>query len=101
MERCRSELSYNPRYFRVMVSQYGALGAVRRLLAAPAVSDGFVTLWERQRLDLSVEALVLDDRFAAPVHRDEREVARKRLDDFGHGPAELEKAFRIPAYADA
>ena len=40
----------------------GALGAVRRLLAAPAVSDGFVTLWERQRLDLAVESLVVDER---------------------------------------
>ena len=64
IERSRAELRYNPRYFRVMVTQHGALGAVRRLLAAPAVSDGFVTLWERQRLDLTVEALVVDPRFA-------------------------------------
>jgi hypothetical protein len=87
IERSRAELRYNPRYFRVMVTQYGALGAVRRLLAAPAVSDGFVTLWERQRLDLTVEALVVDPRFAHLFTDDEREVARKRLDDFGHGPA--------------
>ena len=87
IERSRTELRYNPRYFRVMVTQYGALGAARRLLAAPAVSDGFVTLWERQRLDLTVEALVVDPRFAHLFTDKEREVARKRLDDFGHEPA--------------
>jgi hypothetical protein len=87
IERCRAELRYNPRYFRVMVTQYGALGATRRLLNAPAVSDGFVTLWERQRLDLSVEALVLDERFAHFFSDEEREIARKRLHDFGYGPA--------------
>ncbi|MGD9526410.1 MAG: DUF262 domain-containing protein [Pseudonocardia sp.] len=87
IERSRAELRYNPRYFRVMVTQYGALGAARRLLGAPAVSDGFVTLWERQRLDLTVEALVVDPRFAHLFADEEREVARKRLDDFGHEPA--------------
>lgn len=86
MERCKNELSYNPRYFRIMVSQHGALGAVRKLLAAPAVSDGFVALWERQRLDLSIEALVLDNRFAAIFSEDERDVARNRLVDFGYAP---------------
>jgi len=86
IERCRAELRYNPRYFRVMVTQYGALGAARRLLNAPAVSDGFVTLWEKNRLDLSVESLVIDERFAHLFSEDERDVARRRLDDFGYGP---------------
>jgi hypothetical protein len=86
IERSRSELRYNPRYFRVMVTQYGALGAARRLLHAPAVSDGFVTLWERGRLDLSVESLALDPRFAHLFTSEELSIARKRLDDFGYGP---------------
>ena len=46
-----------------------------------------MTLWERQRLDLTVEALVVDPRFAHLFTDEEREVARKRLDDFGHEPA--------------
>lgn len=86
IERCRAELRYNPRYFRVMVTQHGALEAARRLLHAPAVSDGFVSLWERQRLDLAVEALVVDERFAHLFTEEELTVARKRLDDFGYGP---------------
>lgn len=86
VERCRAELRYNPRYFRVMITQHGALEAARRLLRAPAVSDGFVTLWERGRLDLTVETLVVDGRFSSLFTDEERAVARKRLDDFGYGP---------------
>ena len=85
-ERCRVELGYNPRYFKSMLAQHGALGAVRRLLAAQAVSDGFVFLWEHQRLDLSVESLVLDDRFSHLFGAEEQKVARTRLDDFGYDP---------------
>ena len=84
IDRCMTELHYNPRYFRTMVSQHGALGAVRKILHAPAVSDGFVALWERHRLDLSVEALVLDDRFAHIFTEEERDIARNRLIDFGY-----------------
>lgn len=87
VERCRSELSYNPRYFRIMITQYGALGASRRLLAAPVVSDGFVRLWEKQRLDLAVESLAIDERFAHLFTEQEQATARQRLDDFGYGPA--------------
>jgi hypothetical protein len=85
-ERCRRELDYNPRYFVSMLAQHGSLGAVRRLLAAPAVSDGFVLLWERQRLDLSVEAIVIDPRFAHLFTEQEREIAGRRLEDFGYDP---------------
>ncbi|MCD2186606.1 GmrSD restriction endonuclease domain-containing protein [Actinomycetospora soli] len=87
IDRCTKELRYNPRYFRVMISQHGALGATQRLLSAPAVSDGFVKLWEHQRLDLTAEALVLDPRFAALFTDSERKVARARLDDFGYSGA--------------
>lgn len=83
VDRCVRELRYNPRYFRVMISQHGALGATRRLLSAPAVSDGFVKLWEHQRLDLTVEALVLDSRFGDLFTETEQATARSRLDDFG------------------
>ncbi|RTL70275.1 MAG: DUF262 domain-containing protein [Pseudonocardiaceae bacterium] len=82
IDACKKDLGYNPKQFRVMVNQYGALGAVRRLLNAPAVSDGFVTLWEHRRLDLTVEAVATDARFRNLFTEEELAVAIKRLDDF-------------------
>ncbi|MEQ3538901.1 DUF262 domain-containing protein [Pseudonocardia tropica] len=80
METCRTDLGYDPRYFREMVLQHGAVGAVRRLLASSTPSDGFVRLWEAGRLDLTVEALAVDPRFAALFGDRERHIAQRRLD---------------------
>ena len=46
-----SESLVNATRFLQMVSEIGSFEAARRLLAAPAVSDGFTALWERGRLD--------------------------------------------------
>jgi len=49
----------------------------------PRPSDGYTALYERGRLDLTVEALVLrpdwDDLFTA----EDRDLARQRLTDYG------------------
>jgi hypothetical protein len=87
LQRSADELGYQPRKLRVMVNQLGAVGAGKRLLAESAVSDGFVLLWERQRLDLSVEALVTDPRFSGLFDPEERAVAQARLDEFGYAAA--------------
>jgi hypothetical protein len=47
-----------------MLAELGPLETARKLLNAPAVSDGFSNLWDRGRLDLTVEALVLRPEFA-------------------------------------
>ncbi|GAA3989853.1 hypothetical protein FOF52_17840 [Thermobifida alba] len=48
------------------------------------VTDGFSALWERGRLDLTVEAVVCEARFAPLFSDGELEVARKRLSQFGY-----------------
>jgi hypothetical protein len=46
-----------------MLAQYGPLETSRKLLAAPAVSDGFAELWERGPMDFTVEAAVVEPQF--------------------------------------
>jgi hypothetical protein len=82
--RALSEAGYNATYFHNMLAQLGPLEAARKLLAAPAVSDGFAALWERGRMDLTVEAIVSDPRFAPLFSESEIEIARRRLEQFGY-----------------
>jgi hypothetical protein len=83
----KADLGYTATRFLQMVSEVGGIQAARQLLAAPAVSDGFTTLWERHRLDLSVEAHVLRKEFQPLFTAQERSVARQRLRDYGYtGP---------------
>ena len=83
IDACQRDLRYNPSYLRLLISQHGALGTARRLLVQPAVSDGFVKLWENKRLDLTIEALVLASRFTDLFTEPEQATARARLTDFG------------------
>ncbi|WP_168705445.1 GmrSD restriction endonuclease domain-containing protein [Gordonia paraffinivorans] len=82
--RALAETGYNATHYRAMLAQLGPRETARRLLAAPTVSDGFAELWERGRMDLTVEAVVVDPEFAGLFSDEEREVARRRLDQFGY-----------------
>jgi len=55
----------------------------RRLLNASTVSQGFSALWEKGRLDLTVEALVIQGDFPSLFTDAEVESARQRLAQFG------------------
>src|SRR5262245_22884650 len=79
----KRDLGYNATRFLQMITDEGGLVAARRLLHASAVSDGFTTLWEHARLDLSVEAHVLRPEYAGLFTDAERRIARRRLKDYG------------------
>ncbi len=85
-DRGREEANYNAAYFLSMLAQHGPRETAHKLLAARATSDGFAELWERGRLDLTVEAIVIDPKFSELFTPDEIEVARKRLEQFGYKP---------------
>lgn len=93
--RARSEAGYNATIFLRMLSEQGPLETARRLITASQPSDGFTQLWERHRLDLTVEAQVLRPEFDALFTDEERDRCRSRLADYGytrarqHGATEM------------
>lgn len=58
-ERLKREIGYNATRFIQMVGELGGVEAARHLLQGQNASDGFTTLWEHRRLEMSVEAHVL------------------------------------------
>ena len=73
--RAKEEAGYNATAFRQMVAKHGGLETARRLINANKVSDGYTALWMRRRLDLTVEAKVIEtprfhslDGFALEPH---------------------------------
>ncbi len=82
-ETAKRELGYNATRFLQMISEQGGLTAARHLLWSDAPSEGFTTLWERGRLDLTVEAHILRDEFASLFTDEDRERARTRLEQYG------------------
>lgn len=90
-QRAKSEAGYNASRFLSMVSEQGGYEAARTLLHAQKVSDGYTALWERKRLDLTVEALILKPEWQDLFSNAERETARQRLTDYGYDVDKLDR----------
>lgn len=85
-QTAKRELGYNATRFRQMLGEQGGLVTARQLLWSDTPSDGFTTLWERHRLDLTVEDHVLRAEFATLFSDAEREQALNRLKAYGWRP---------------
>lgn len=77
------DLSYNATRFLQLVESRGGVHAAKQLLRG-VPSDGFATLWEKGRLDLSMEAHVLRPEFRSLFTDHEVRVAEERLRQFGY-----------------
>lgn len=77
-------LNYTPTRFLQMVNEYGGIQAAKKLLATSGGESGFLILWQKERLDLSMEALVLKPEYHELFTQTELDEARKRLTDLGY-----------------
>jgi hypothetical protein len=79
------ELGYVPVRFLQMIDEYGALRTAKKLLATEDfIQEGVKKLWELKRLDLSVEALVINEKYSKLFLKEEKMIAQKRLKDLGY-----------------
>ena len=86
--RAKSEADYTASIFFNMIDEKGGLATAKHLINASKPSDGYTALWERQRLDLTVEALVIENSKWHHLFDDaELERAKKRLDAYGYNLA--------------
>ena len=82
--RALSECGYNATRFLHMLYEHRGLETARILLRASKVSEGYIALWERKRLDLTVEAVILTPEWHTLFSEDERQIARVRLAEYGY-----------------
>jgi hypothetical protein len=87
--RATSEAGYTPTRFLAMVAERGGLDTARYLLHAPNVSDGYEALCKRGRLDLTVEALILQPQWGELFTDEEKRIAVGRLREYGCSEQDL------------
>lgn len=80
--RVVKETGYRPTYFLQMVVETSGHEAAMHLIHAGQPSDGYTELYSRKRLDLTVEALVLQPKWRPLFTDDDRAKARGRLQDY-------------------
>lgn len=84
-QRALSEAGYKATRFLHMLHDHGGLQTARMLIHASTVSEGYAALWERRRLDLTVEAMIHDNERWHPLFTpDELAICQRRLADYGY-----------------
>lgn len=84
--RALREADYPAKRFHQMLCDHGGLETAKRLINASNVSEGYTALWERKRLDLTVEALIQRNEWRELFTEEELNRALKRLRDYGYSP---------------
>ena len=67
-----------------MLGTKGGLAVAKSLISKPGGKNGFTTLLEHGRLDLSVEGHVIKLEYAELSTDEELRVCRERLEQFGY-----------------
>lgn len=82
-QRAKDEAGYPANIFLDMLHRLRGRQTAKQLINAPKPSVGYTALWERGRLDLTVEALVIDNpEWQDLFTEEELRKARKRLSDY-------------------
>lgn len=78
--RIKKEVNYTPSLLLNMISKDGGVATAKNLINRKNPSDGYTILWERGRLDLTVESIVLENPKWHPLFNKETlDIARRRL----------------------
>jgi hypothetical protein len=86
--RAKTEAKYNATAFLGMLTNRGGLATAKALVNAPKQSDGFTALHLAGKLNLTVEALVVEElRWQSLFLSEEIEKARDRLEKNGYSPS--------------
>lgn len=83
--RAKEEAGYTASVFLAMLTDQGGQQTARILINAAKPSDGYTALYERQRLDLTVEAMVLENsQWHHLFSEEELKRAHRRLSQYGY-----------------
>ena len=83
--RALTEANYKATRFLQMLHEHRGLETARILLHVPTVSEGYTALWERGRLDLTVEAVIHDnEKWHQLFTSEELAICKIRLTAYGY-----------------
>ena len=75
-----------PMFLLQAMRRHGGVFAAKQLLGISPVRSGLTELCEQGRLHMSVEALMLRERWRSLFSAEELKRARRRLNDLGYEP---------------
>ncbi len=84
----KKECGYNAARFLQMLNTMDSVEVAKQLIHKDGISEGMIALWEKHRLDLSVEAHVIKPEFAPLFTEEEKNICLNRLNQLGYNVAD-------------
>lgn len=89
-KRIRKEVKYTPPQLFETINKYGGYEAVIKYIITDSNIFLFSLLWENERLDLSLEALVTNPKYKEIFPDDIVKYCDKRLKEYNYAPKKIE-----------
>lgn len=90
-KRTSKELKYKPPKLMDYINKYGGYEAAVKYITGDSQVQDFTILWENERLDLSVEALVTKAPYRELFLEDIVKYCDKKLADYSYAPKKVEE----------
>lgn len=88
-KRTAKEVKYKPTRRLDLINKYGGYEAAIKMLPTDSNTFDFTLLWENERLDLSIEALITKERYQNLFPKEVVDFCQKRLDEYNYAPKKL------------
>jgi len=82
-DQAKVECGYTATRFMQMVNEQGGLSTAKKLINSPKYSEGLTRLWELKRLDISMEATVLQQPWRELFTKEDLKKASEKLKKLG------------------
>ncbi|KAF0187236.1 MAG: hypothetical protein FD163_511 [Hyphomonadaceae bacterium] len=100
-KRTQIECNHRQTFLKDLADSIGGYRAAKKILGNKKYLIGIASLKNYNRLDLSVEALVVDPQWEGIFTKRQLEVARERLSQYGFGTNTTELPIATPPMVEA
>jgi hypothetical protein len=85
-ELAKESCNYNATRSLRMIYELGGVATARELVLSSELSQGFTAMWECGRLDLTIEATILQEPWRQLFTEDVLSAAQRKLQEVGYNP---------------
>ena len=93
-------VKYKPTRLMDYINRYGGYEAAVKYISTESNVQDFTILWEKERLDLSVEALITKEQYRELFSEDILSFCDRKLKEYSYAPNKIEKVEEPTGYFD-
>ena len=99
-KRITKMVKYKPTRLMDFINKYGGYEAAVKYITTESNVQDFAVLWESERLDLSVEALITCEKYRPIFNEDVLAYCDRKLKEYSYAPNKIEEVKEPSGYID-